>query len=155
MHSPNKRRQFGISNQFPSLEISFIVAIPNVLFEFHYKQINLCFIANLVNRDFNRIPDRITFYTNTTACILARTRCSLINPITADVQRQKSVIPPIGITNAVGTAGYYHYNALQIARNGEIKIIGLPSAWVLGNTFCTHNISLDQSPYNAQVCPFS
>lgn len=112
-----------------------------------FHQINSCFTANLVNRDFNRVDDRINFYSNTTACILARTRCSTINPITADIQRQKGSIYPIGITNSVGTAGYYHYNAIQIGRNGDIKIIGLPSSWVLGNSFCNQNISLDQSSY--------
>lgn len=107
---------------------------------------------NLVNRDFNRLQDRISFYTNTTACILAKTRCSEINPITADIQRQQGSFYPPGITNAVGTAGFFHYNAMQIGRNGDIKIIGLPSAWVLGNSFCNHNISLDQSPYG-NTCP--
>lgn len=106
----------------------------------------------MVNRNFNSVPDRVHFYTNTTACILARARCNEVNPITADFQRQKGTIYPIGITNAVGTAGYYHFNALQIARNGDIRIVGLPSAWVLGNTFCSRNISLDQSPYDQQTC---
>lgn len=108
-----------------------------------------------MNRDFNRLIDRINFYTNTTACILAKTRCADINPITADIQRQKGSFYPVGITNAVGTAGYYHYNAVQISRNGDLKIIGLPSAWVLGNTFCTYNISLEQSNYDSSTCPQS
>lgn len=108
-----------------------------------------------MNRDFNRVIDRVSFYTNTTACILARTRCNEINPITGDIQRQKGSIYPVGITNAVGTAGYYHYNALQIGQNGDIKIIGLPSTWVLGNTFCNNKISLEQSPYDRNVCPYS
>lgn len=107
-----------------------------------------------MNRNFNLVPDRIHFYTNTTACILAKTRCSEVNPITADFQRQTGSIHPIGVTNAAGTAGFYHYNALQISYNGDIRIIGLPSAWVLGNTFCSRNISLSQAPYDQQICPY-
>lgn len=108
-----------------------------------------------MNRDFNRMADRIAFFTNTTACILARARCSDINPITGDLQRQKTSLYPPGITNSVGTAGYFHHNALQIARNGDIKIVAFPSTTVLGNTFCSLNISLDQSPYNSQTCVYS
>lgn len=114
-------------------------------FYFANQQINGCFVQNLVNRDFNRIPDRVSFYTNTTACILAKTRCSDINPITGDIQRQRGSIYPPGITNSVGTAGYYHHNAIQIGPNGDMKIIGLPSVWVLSNTFCATKVSLEQT----------
>lgn len=107
-----------------------------------------------MNRDFNRIIDRISFYTNTTACILARTLCSDINPITGDFQLQKTSIHPVGITNSVGTAGYYHHNALQISRNGDIKIIAFPSTLVLGNAFCSRSISLNQSTYSRETCGF-
>lgn len=108
-----------------------------------------------MNRDFNRLFDRVNFYTNTTACILAKARCSDINPITGDIQRQKGSIYPPGITNSVGTAGYYHHNAVQIGLNGDIKIIGLPSVWVLSNSFCSSQITLEQSPYNQQTCLYS
>lgn len=117
-------------------------------------QINSCFLTNLVNRDFNRVPDRITFFTNTTACILARTRCNDINPITGDFQRQVgSPKYPPGVSNGVGTAGYYHYNALQIGTNGDLKIIAFPPTIITGNHFCSHNISLAQSPFG-QTCRY-
>lgn len=116
------------------------------------SQINSCFLANLVNRDFNVPINRISFFTNTTACILARTRCSPINPITGDIQRQNNSLRPSGITNSVGTAGYYHHNALQISRSGNIKIVALPTTNVIGDSFCSLDFSLEQSSYNIPMC---
>lgn len=115
-------------------------------------QINTCFLANLINRDFNVVSNRIGFYTNTTACILARTRCSIVNPITGDIQRQNYSIQPDGITNSVGSAGYFNHNALQVSRNGDIKIVAFPTANVVSNALCSSDQSLDQSPYNLPTC---
>lgn len=117
-----------------------------------FWQINTCFLANLINRDFNVVSNRIGFYTNTTACILARTRCGIVNPITGDIQRQNYSIQPDGITNSVGSAGYFNHNALQVSRNGDIKIVAFPTANVVGNALCSSDQSLDQSPYNLATC---
>lgn len=120
-------------------------------------QINTCFLANLVARDFNVFAHRINFYTNITACILARTRCSDVNPITGDLQRQQGSLFPPGITNGAGTGGYFFYNALQIARNGDMKILSFPPQIVTGNVFCSNysSISLQQSPYDSRTCLYS
>lgn len=109
----------------------------------------------MVNRDFNRFNDRISFYTNTTACLLARTRCSAYNPITGELQQQLSQPYPIGLTNNVGTGGYYNHNSLQVSPNGDLKIVAFPVSVVVGDLFCSTTNSLEQSTYDGQTCVFT
>lgn len=116
---------------------------------------NACFLANLVNRDFNRIGDRINFFTNTTACILAKVRCGALNPINGQLQQQLNTITNPGVTNNAGTAGYFHYNALQIAPNGDIKVVAFPPAFVVGDYFCTNSANLEQSNFDNSTCIFN
>lgn len=116
---------------------------------------NACFLGNLVNRDFNRVNDRINFFTNTTACILARTRCNAYNPITGELQQQLSQVYPVGLTNNVGTGGYYSHNSLQISPNGDIKIVAFPASVIVGDLFCSNSATLEQSTYDGQTCIFT
>lgn len=122
------------------------------MFSFYFVQLNACFLVNLVGRDFNRINDRVTFYTNTTACILARTRCSAYNPITGELQQQLTQVYPLGLTNNAGTGGYYNHNSLQITPGGDIKIVAFPVSVVVGDFFCSSTHSLEQSTYDGQTC---
>lgn len=116
-------------------------------------QVNACFLASMVNRDFTRILDRLNFFSNTTACILAKSRCNIANPITGELQQQLGQIYPIGLTNGVGTVGYYNHNALQIAPNGDVKIIAFPSSIVTGDYFCSGGATtLEQSLYDGITC---
>lgn len=120
---------------------------------YNCAQVNACFLASMVNRDFTRILDRLNFFSNTTACILAKSRCDIANPITGELQQQLGQIYPIGLTNGVGTAGFYNHNALQIAPNGDVKIIAFPSSIVTGDYFCSGGATtLEQSLYDGITC---
>lgn len=106
----------------------------------------------MVNRDFTRILDRLNFYSNATACILAKSRCGTANPITGELQQQLTQVYPIGLTNGAGTAGFYNHNALQIAPNGDIKIVAFPSSIITGDFFCSSDATLEQSLYDGVTC---
>lgn len=129
----------------PELSIYFIS------FNCLCNQVNACFVASMVNRDFTRILDRLNFYSNTTACILAKTRCEIQHPITGQLQQQLTQVQPIGLTNGAGTAGFYNHNALQIALNGDIKIVSFPSSVITGDYFCTLP-TWEQSVYDGITC---
>lgn len=79
-------------------------------------------------------------------------RCSRLNPITGELQQQISETYPIGLTNSVGTAGYFDFNALQIAPNGDLKVIAFPPSYVNGDFFCTKTVTFEQSTYDNSTC---
>lgn len=149
MCSTNKCGDFGMKNHkfISSMNISRFSVLDS-----YVTQVNACFVASMVNRDFTRILDRLNFYSNTTACILAKARCNPMNPITGELQQQLTQIYPIGLTNGVGTAGFYNHNALQIAPNGDIKIIAFPSSIITGDYFCSTSATLEQSLYDGITC---
>ncbi|XP_055715466.1 uncharacterized protein LOC129809561 [Phlebotomus papatasi] len=77
---------------------------------------------------------RVALLGNATGCILARTRCSQFNPITGEYQ-------------AVGLAA----TALQIASNGDLRVVAFPSNLVTAEIFCSRT-TLDQAAYQGALC---
>lgn len=85
---------------------------------------------------------------------MAKVRCGNMNPITGELQQQYNSINPPELTNNAGTAGYYYYNALQIAPNGDLKVVAFPPSFVVGDRFCTATANLEQSNYDNSTCIF-
>lgn len=108
----------------------------------HIKiQIDSCFMLNLVNRDFTNPVSRQAFYTNTTSCILARARCNAYNPITGELQQQQRF-----------SSQNYLFNSLQVAPNGDLRIVSFPGTTGVAEFFCSTRSSLEQATYGDAVC---
>jgi hypothetical protein len=88
--------------------------------------------------------DRIAFYTNTTNCILARTRCGTYNPITGAFQ------VPIG--TLLNSYTPVPANSLQISSTGDIRIISFPANVKVADVFCSSRVYLDQPGYGDAIC---
>lgn len=93
--------------------------------------------------------DRKYFYTNTTSCILAKTRCNLYNPITGEIQRPQQILSS---TSSVSSNILYLSNALQITPTGDIRIISFPASVGVADLFCSTRGVLDQSSFGNAVC---
>lgn len=86
--------------------------------------------------------DRVSFYTNTTSCILSRSRCNSYNPITGELQR---VIPQ-------RVATQFMYNALQITPTGDIRIVTFPGTVGVAEFFCSTRATLEQNSFDNADC---
>ncbi|XP_077294874.1 uncharacterized protein LOC143917266 [Arctopsyche grandis] len=93
--------------------------------------------------------DNVRYFTNITSCVLAKSRCSLYNPITGDLQ-----LP--GVTNI--NKGKYRvqvpiYNSLQISPDGSLRVIAFPSTAIVSYVFCSSDPTLRQSNWINNECP--
>lgn len=107
-----------------------------------------CFIQNLIGRDFTRNPDRVSFYTNVTSCVLSRARCNTYNPITGElqlVQQPPNQQVPI-------SARFSMYNALQITPAGDIRIVTFPGTTGVAEFFCSTRSTLEQDSFDNADC---
>ncbi len=98
-------------------------------------------MLNLPSRDFNNPVSRQTFYTNTTSCILARVRCNSYNPITGERQQQQRF-----------PSQNYLFNSLQVAPNGDLRIVSFPGTTGVAEFFCSTRSSLEQATFGDAVC---
>lgn len=108
-------------------------------------QINSCFMENYQNFNLTNgvVSNRIFFITNVTSCILARSRCSLYHPISGEYQAPQQPQP--------GLATYF--NTLQIAPNGDIKLVTFPYTTKVAELFCSNSlIGLEQASYRNFIC---
>ncbi|XP_059615428.1 uncharacterized protein LOC132260989 [Phlebotomus argentipes] len=78
---------------------------------------------------------RIALLGNATGCILARARCSPYNPITGDLR-----------------TGAPLSTALQIAGNGDLRIVAFAPNVATGELFCSSRTPLDQAAYLGALC---
>ncbi|XP_055690388.1 uncharacterized protein LOC129793907 [Lutzomyia longipalpis] len=78
---------------------------------------------------------RIALLGNATGCILARARCSQFNPITGVYQ---------GTTLSATT--------LQIAPNGDLRVVAFPPNLPTVELFCSSRNTLDQAVYQGAIC---
>ncbi|XP_055525156.1 uncharacterized protein LOC129718411 [Wyeomyia smithii] len=110
--------------------------------------VNQCILQTLNNRNLNLESDRVGFYSNATACILARARCAAYNPITGELQTPSIPINPLlGLPNTGMLT-----NSLQVSPLGDIRIISFPSQIMVADLFCSIPTGLDQASYGDSVC---
>ncbi|XP_055381480.1 uncharacterized protein LOC129612055 isoform X2 [Condylostylus longicornis] len=89
-----------------------------------------CIQENVGRFDLTQPLPRVYFYSNVTACILARARCNPYNPVS-------------GILQQPNTAQYAY---------GDLRIITFPNNIGIGDLFCSRSQSLNQAPYNSLTC---
>ncbi|KAI4463859.1 hypothetical protein MML48_4g00009093 [Holotrichia oblita] len=92
---------------------------------------------------------QVNLYKNITSCILAKSRCSSINPISGQPQNGRYTTQ---VSSKFGTTTTAYYYTLQISSNGELRIIGLPSSISIQQDFCGTNTNLVESSWNSFVC---
>lgn len=113
-------------------------------------QIDSCFTTTMVGRNLTNPLDRVAFYTNTTACILARARCNQFNPITGELQPiQRAYQTNYPSSNYVPVP---MSNALQVTTGGNLRIVSFPMTVGVANYFCSSETGLDQAPFGDSVC---
>ena len=105
------------------------------------RLINQCVITNLANKDLNIESQRLSFYVNTTSCILARARCNSYNPITGELQNGQRQIRADQLANS-----------LQISSGGDIRVITFPARTVVADLFCSSRATLDQTTFGDSMC---
>lgn len=119
-------------------------------------------------RELEYDMDRIYFYTNITSCILAKTRCAQYNPISGELQNQFIGGPlPAGaaVVNKLNAAASWvgahpplaanplYFNSLQIAENGDIRIITFPTASTsVTDLFCSRFPNFQQAGFGSYNC---
>lgn len=113
----------------------------------------------MMGRNLTESMERIYWYTNTTSCILARTRCSRYNPISGELQQlqndeqQKTNFFKIKFTSLFHSNPITYSNSLQITPNSDIRIISFPSTIHVADLFCSRTQStLYQSNYRNFIC---
>ncbi|CAG9801821.1 unnamed protein product [Chironomus riparius] len=104
-----------------------------------------CLIENS-NRNLTTQQDRVNYYTNITACILARSRCNAYNPITGELQSGNNLSPLLHFQSGVLS------NALQITTSGDIRIVSFSQKVGVSGLFCATQTSLDQAGYGVTTC---
>ncbi|KAL5282622.1 hypothetical protein ACFFRR_005616 [Megaselia abdita] len=108
--------------------------------------VNSCFMENYPNFNLTNgvVSNRIFFITNVTACILAKSRCSLYHPISGEYKPQQQPQPGISIS---------YYNSMQIAPNGDIKLVSYPYTTKVAELFCSNSLNgLEQAVYREFIC---
>lgn len=108
-------------------------------------KVDNCLIENS-NRNLTTQQDRVNYYTNITACILARSRCNAYNPITGELQSGNNLSPLLHFQSGVLS------NALQITTNGDIRIVSFSQKVGVSGLFCATQTSLDQAGYGVTTC---
>nr|XP_022915246.1 uncharacterized protein LOC111425456 [Onthophagus taurus] len=108
--------------------------------------------SRLINPAVSAVQ-QVNLYKNITACILARARCSSVNPITG--QPQNGRYQTITSTDHFGkttqrTTTYYY--SLQISLSGELRIVALPNAVASQNGFCATQSSLQEANWMTFTC---
>ncbi|KAG5684225.1 hypothetical protein PVAND_013463 [Polypedilum vanderplanki] len=107
--------------------------------------IDNCLLEN-ISRNLTAQQDRVNFYTNITACILARARCNAYNPITGEVQSANNLSPLFPLQTGVLS------NALQVTTTGDIRIVSFSQKVGVSGLFCATQTSLDQAGYGVTTC---
>ncbi|CRL04895.1 CLUMA_CG017946, isoform A [Clunio marinus] len=103
-----------------------------------------CLLENIA-RNLSTQQDRVSFYTNITSCILARSRCNAYNPITGELQPGNKY--PHGVSSQTFLA-----NALQITASGDLRVISFSQKVGVSNLFCSAQPTLDQAGYGVTTC---
>ena len=80
-------------------------------------------------------------FVNTTACVLAKTRCSYVNPVTGELQDD-------GIANKLHLPSL---NAILVNTDYDLNIVQLPFRY--GNVdVCTKHRNVQQATWPSVVC---
>lgn len=130
---------------FYSIEFIYVKKFNNITTS-SFPQVSSCFNENYPNFNLTNgvIANRIFFITNVTSCILAKSRCSLYHPISGEYQPQQQPQPGLAIS---------YYNSLQIAPNGDIKLVTFPYSTKTAELFCSNSLNgLEQAVYRNFVC---
>lgn len=115
-------------------------------FFFFFFKVNFCFMENYPNFNLTNgvVSNRIFFITNVTACILAKSRCSLYHPLSGEYQPQQQPQPGLAVS---------YYNSMQIAPNGDIKLVTFPYTTKVAELFCSNSMyGLEQAVYRNFMC---
>ncbi|XP_030748623.1 uncharacterized protein LOC115876806 [Sitophilus oryzae] len=111
-----------------------------------------CYSEASIDNSAELQADQVILYKNITSCILAKARCSTVNPITG--QRQTNVFT----TTSQGNFGKPLYNsvelnnALQVNQAGDIRIIAFPSTLSIQKYLCPYEFNLKQSSWQNYIC---
>jgi hypothetical protein len=109
-------------------------------------KVDNCLLEN-IGRNLTSQQDRVSFYTNITSCILARSRCNAYNPITGELQSGSRYTP----STFHASSGVLS-NALQVTTSGDVRIISFSQKVGVSNLFCSAQTTLDQSGYGVTTC---
>lgn len=73
-----------------------------------------------------------------------------MNPITGQTQNGRYTTQILNKFGLTSTTTYYY--TLQIASNGELRIIGLPNTVSVQQDFCSTQTNLMEATWNTFVC---
>ncbi|XP_044257114.1 uncharacterized protein LOC123006590 [Tribolium madens] len=111
-----------------------------------------CYAEASVDNDALIEEDQIVLVKNITSCILARTRCAPINPISGQQQSSFLTTNTYDKWGKPKTTTVALFNSLQITPEGDLRIIQLPGTTKIQNYFCTAQPNLRESSWLEYSC---
>lgn len=128
----------------------------NITLSFLLFQILRCYNESRLINTLTYTNQQVNFYKNITSCILARSRCSLYNPITGQNITSKAYISDdhhnIFWSKFQTPALVQLANTVQVTPSGELRIVALPSSVAVRKYFCSNQNNLMQSTWMSFVC---
>lgn len=96
--------------------------------------------------------DQISLIKDTVSCILARTRCGNVNPITGQHQNNRITTTIYDKWGKPQNNAIPLYNSLQITPENDLRIVNFPGTTKIQNYFCRSQPNLKESSWLEFSC---